>query len=102
MPPRPDYWGYAFRDQTERGWSSEVFFCSYESRGKRLFLCGGVRRQELLDRGRLFRRGELIPPGLRAREDVYALPYSAVEAPPAWLDRIIRTGVPALYAGRRR
>ncbi len=101
VPPRPYYWGYAYKDQTDAAWAQEVFFCSYDSRSRRLFLCGGIGRTDLLASARLFRRGETIPPDLRAREDVYALRYSALEPPTNWLHRLIIKGVPAVYVGRR-
>lgn len=101
VPPLEDYWGYVPLDQLEKeGPATEMLFCSYDAWRRILWLCGGLPKEDFVDRAALFRKGQVIPPALVARVDTKAMAYGEMEPPPAWLDRVIREGVPAMYAGR--
>jgi len=68
----------------------ELFFMSYEFQQKRMWLLGGIKMSEFINKARYYKEGEYVHPNYQIRKghEIYNAEISLLESPAIWIKRI--------------
>jgi hypothetical protein len=70
---------------------NELFFMSYEHLKKRIWLLGGIQKDEFLKFARFYGEGEQVHPSyyIRKGHEIYNAAISTLQPPRNWIERIV-------------